>query len=74
MTAALLATAACNVTPERPMDEVPNQTTLPNGDRSYGFKNDCVIILQAQQAVVKSESATCELYHRDIALLYASGD
>ncbi|MBC7279940.1 hypothetical protein [Hoeflea sp.] len=60
--------------PERPMDEVPAQQVLSGGDREYRFANGCVIVLEAEQAVVKIESASCELYHRDIALLYASGD
>lgn len=56
------------------MDEVPRQTTLANGDRHYGFANGCAVVLQPARAVVVSESATCALHHRDIALLYASGD
>lgn len=74
LTAASLGMAACNATDQRPMDEVPHQTTLPNRDRSYGFRGNCVVVLEAQQAVVKSESLACKLHHRDIALLYASGD
>lgn len=73
--------AACVATPEqtpepttRPMDEVPDQRRLPNGDREYGFANGCRIVIDDVQAVVKSEAAACELYHRDIALLYAAGD
>ena len=31
-------------------------------------------ILEPQRAVVRSETGACELHHRDIALLYASGD
>jgi hypothetical protein len=60
--------------PDRPQDEVPTQRQLAGGEREYSFENDCVIVLQANQAVVLSESAECELYQRDIALLYASGD
>lgn len=60
--------------PGRPMDEVPEQQTLANGDREYRFDNGCVIVLEPARAVVRTESADCELYHRDIALLYASGD
>jgi hypothetical protein len=61
-------------TGERPMDEVPVQTRLPNGDRQYGFRNGCTVVLEARRSVVKTEAAVCELHHRDIALLYASGD
>lgn len=71
---AVLALAGCKVPPERPMDEVPEQTNLMNGDRQYRFVNDCLVILEPQRAVVISESESCELHHRDIALLYASGD
>lgn len=74
VTAALLTTAACEAPVERPMDEVPQQITLPNGDRRYGFRGNCVVVLEPQRAVVKSEAQACELHHRDIALLYASGD
>jgi len=56
------------------MDEVPGQQQLPNGDRQYSFANGCLIVLEARRAVVKTEGAVCELHHRDIALLYASGD
>ncbi|MDH2328868.1 hypothetical protein QCN27_18625 [Cereibacter sp. SYSU M97828] len=56
------------------MDEVPHQITLPNGNRSYGFKGNCVIVLEPKRAVVKSEAEACKLHHRDIVLLYASGD
>ncbi|WP_312420804.1 hypothetical protein [Shinella sp.] len=79
MTAILLLTA-CSApstqTPvdERPMDEVPRQTQLANGDRQYAFRNGCVIVLDSRRAVVKSEGAACALHHRDIALLYGSGD
>jgi hypothetical protein len=59
--------------PARPQDEVPVQRQLPGGEREYSFQNGCVIVLQATQAVVVSETAGCELYQRDIALLYASG-
>lgn len=58
----------------RPMDEVPRQQRLPNGDRQYGFQNGCVIVLEPRRAVVKSEGTVCALHHRDIALLYASAD
>ncbi|MCJ8053308.1 hypothetical protein GB928_015715 [Shinella curvata] len=58
----------------RPMDEVPTQVTLASGDRQYGFRNGCVIVLEPKRAVVKTEGRTCVLHHRDIALLYASGD
>jgi hypothetical protein len=56
------------------MDEVPREQRLPNGDRQYGFENGCVIVLEPQRAVVKSEGEACGLHHRDIALLYASAD
>lgn len=59
---------------DRPMDEVPRQQRLPNGDRQYGFQNGCVIVLEPQRAVVKFEGEVCALHHRDIALLYASAD
>ncbi len=59
---------------ERPMDEVPQQQTLANGDRQYRFSNGCEVVLEPRRAVVRSEGARCELHHRDIALLYASGD
>lgn len=59
---------------ERPMDEVPVQKTLASGEREYRFKSGCVIVLEEKRAVVSSESGECELHHRDIALLYASGD
>lgn len=74
---ALLFATACKASPdvsERPMDEVPVQRTLANGDREYGFKGGCVVVLEPSRAVVKSESGTCALHHRDIALLYASAD
>ncbi|MGN7870857.1 hypothetical protein PARHAE_03932 [Paracoccus haematequi] len=69
-----VATAPAPAEPERPMDEVPVQMTLANGDRHYSFKSGCVVVLEPQRAVVKSETRACELHHRDIALLYASGD
>ena len=59
---------------ERPMDEVPLQQVGPNGAREYRFANGCVIVLEPDRAVVRSEGDGCELHHRDIALLYASGD
>ena len=74
MLAACTSTAPASSTATRPMDEVPGQQQLPNGDRQYSFANGCVIVLEARRAVVKTESAACELHHRDIALLYASGD
>lgn len=58
----------------RPMDEVPVQKTLPNGDREYAYRSGCLVVLERKRAVVKSESANCQLHHRDISLLYASGD
>jgi len=58
----------------RPMDEVPVQKTLPNGDREYSYKNGCVVVLEPKRAVVKTEDASCQSHHRDISLLYASGD
>ncbi|MFT7967428.1 hypothetical protein ACMYM5_23080, partial [Salmonella enterica subsp. enterica serovar Enteritidis] len=58
----------------RPMDEVPQQHMLANGEREYRFDSGCVVVLHPSQAVVKSESGDCALHHRDIALLYASGD
>lgn len=71
----LIAVAACVEAPEeRPMDEVPQRQTLANGHREYGFANGCVITLQPKRAVVISEAGPCALYHRDIALLYASAD
>lgn len=74
---ALLLLAGCaDAVPDegRPMDEVPRQQRLPNGDRQYGFQNGCVIVLEPHRAVVRSEGAACALHHRDIALLYASAD
>jgi hypothetical protein len=59
---------------ERPMDEVPVQKTAASGDREYHFANGCVVLLEAKRAVVKEEGPQCESHHRDIALLYASGD
>ncbi len=82
LTAALLL-AACDAPtgtppaaaePERPMDEIPVQMTLANGDRHYSFKSGCVVVVEPQRAVVKSETGACAPHHRDIALLYASGD
>lgn len=72
----LLLLAACTdpAASERPMDEVPVQQVLPGGDREYRFENGCAVVLQPRQAVVRSESETCALHHRDIALLYASAD
>jgi len=60
--------------PERPMDEVPVQQALPDGAREYRFTNGCMIVLEPDRAVVRSESDGCALHQRDIALLYASGD
>lgn len=68
------ATPAEEAAPARPMDEVPVQQRRANGEREYRFGNGCVVVLQADQVVVRSESAPCELFHRDIALLYASAD
>jgi hypothetical protein len=59
---------------ERPMDEVPVQTILSGGDRQYSYKNGCVVVLEPKRAVVKSEGERCQSHHRDISLLYASGD
>ena len=59
---------------ERPMDEVPVQKLLSSGDREYRFANGCVIVLQPDRAIVLTESEVCELFHRDIALLYVSAD
>jgi len=74
----LLLVAACTESePEatdRPMDEVPVQSSLANGDREYRFEGGCVVVLEPAQAVVRAEVGPCELYHRDIALLYASAD
>lgn len=56
------------------MDEVPAQSVLANGDREYGFANGCRVVLEATRAVVKQEGGRCQPHHRDIALLYASGD
>lgn len=60
--------------PDRPMEEVPAQQALADGDREYRFANGCVIVLEPSRAVVRSESPPCALYQRDIALLYASAD
>lgn len=62
------------VSDPRPMDEVPQQSLLANGDRQYGFASGCRIVIEPRRAVVKSETGACELHHRDIALLYAAGD
>jgi hypothetical protein len=59
---------------ERPMDEVPVQTTLANGDRQYSYRNGCDVVLEPRRAVVKTEGENCQSHHRDISLLYASGD
>lgn len=59
---------------ERPMDEVPVRTTLSGGDRQYSYENGCIVVLEPKRAVVKSEGARCQSHHRDISLLYASGD
>jgi hypothetical protein len=61
-------------TSERPMDEVPVRKTLPNGDRQYAYRNGCIVVLEPKRAVVKTEGAVCQSHHRDISLLYASGD
>lgn len=71
---ALPLLAACTETSQRPMDEVPQQSTLTDGTRQYGFRNGCTVVLQPARAVLVRESAECALHHRDIALLYASGD
>ncbi len=60
--------------PARPMDEVPVQRATGTGERLYQFANGCEIVVESKRAVVKSESPQCQLHHRDIALLYASGD
>lgn len=54
--------------------EVPVQATLSNGDREYAFDNGCRVVLDSRRAVVKQEGDACESHHRDIALLYGSGD
>ena len=59
---------------DRPMDEVPVQMLLSSGDREYRFANGCVIVLQPDRTIVLTESEVCELFHRDIASLYASAD
>jgi hypothetical protein len=74
MLAACTSNAPASSTATRSMDEVPGQQQLSNGDRQYSFANGCVIVLEARRAVVKTEGTACELHHRDIALLYASGD
>ncbi|WEZ84197.1 hypothetical protein P6U16_05815 [Rhizobium sp. 32-5/1] len=76
----LLMVTACVAQPstpsgeQRPMDEVPVQMRLPDGSRQYSFRNGCIIVIEAKRAIVTSEATVCELYHRDIALLYAAGD
>ncbi len=73
----LLLVAACTqteTTTTRPMDEVPAQSRLANGDREFRFANGCAVVLEPVQAVLRAQIGPCELYHRDIALLYASGD
>lgn len=73
--ALILPLIACDTAePLRPMDEVPQQVTLADGSRHYGFQNGCVIVLEPNRAVVRTEAASCALHHRDIALLYAAGD
>jgi hypothetical protein len=67
-------TEATSLTLDRPMDEVPETQRLPNGDRQFRFSDGCVVVLQPDRAVMRSESAFCALYQRDIALLYASAD
>jgi hypothetical protein len=69
-----IAQAEPTATGERPMDEVPVRKTLPNGDRQYAYRNGCVVVLEPKRAVVKTEGAVCQSHHRDISLLYASGD
>ncbi|MEO9340077.1 hypothetical protein ABFT80_21845 [Mesorhizobium sp. SB112] len=71
---ACVVTESTPTTGDRPQDEVPKQHRSPGGDRIYSFENGCLVILEARRAVVKSEAPACELYQRDIALLYASGD
>lgn len=72
---AVLALMACAATaPDRPMDEVPRQQVGPDGDRVYLFENGCQVVLAPDRAALRSETASCALYQRDIALLYASGD
>ncbi|QHQ34737.1 hypothetical protein [Algicella marina] len=66
--------APADGTTTRPMDEVPDQELLENGQRQFGFDNGCEIVLEAERAVVVREKEVCELYQRDIALLYAAGD
>lgn len=71
----ILPLIACDdAAPTRPMDEVPQQSVLADNSRQYSFQNGCVIVLEPTRAVVKSEASICQLHHRDIALLYASGD
>lgn len=71
----ILPLIACDTQAQpRPMDEVPQQATLADGARQYSFQNGCVIVLEPIRAVVRAEAEICQLHHRDIALLYASGD
>lgn len=76
--ATMVLLTACVATmpsaPTRPMDEVPAQQLLSGGSREYRFANGCVIVLLPKEAVVETEGAICELYQRDIALLYSSAD
>lgn len=58
----------------RAMDEVPAQETLPNGNRQFSYANGCVIVLEPKRAVVTTQAPNCQPHHRDISLLYASGD
>lgn len=69
-----LLLAGCVPPPDRPMDEVPVQRSLPSGEREYRFADGCVIVLAPSQAVLRREGPGCALFQRDIALLYASGD
>jgi len=66
--------APASPAPERPMDEVPVEQALADGGREYRFTNGCVIVLEPDRAVLRTESDVCALYQRDIALLYASAD
>ena len=75
---ALPLLTACDVftagLPEGAMDEVPTQRRLASGERQYGFRSGCIIVVEPVRAVVTSEGGACRLYHRDIALLHAAGD
>ena len=58
----LLVLASCAETvqpqssaPERPMDGVPVQRALQDGGREYRFANGCVIVLEADRAVMRTE-------------------